>query len=429
MLRDAKYVADRSLATALFLALKLGRPLFLEGEAGVGKTEIGKVLSESLGRRLIRLQCYEGLDVSSAVYEWNYAMQMIDIRIAEAAGEQDRSRIEKGIFSERFLIERPLLQALKPDASGNPPILLIDELDRTDEPFEAFLLEVLSDFQVTIPEIGTVAAQKPPIVIITSNRTREIHDAIKRRCFYFWVDYPNAARELEILRTKVPDAAEALSNQVVAFVQHLRNRDLFKLPGVAETIDWTNALIQLDRIDLDPETVNASLGILLKYQDDIEKMQGSEAAGILDEVKAGGGPVAAPRVETRMAETTPGMQLLKRLEGNKLAPNIMHFGRVLRAAGMPVGPGKIIDAAKAVVAVGIGGRSDFYWALHAVFVNRRDQHELFDQAFPRLLERPQAARTDDGHSPSPGRCRRTAGARGTTHAPAAGCAESVGGRP
>ncbi len=290
MLRDAEYVADRSLATALFLALKLGRPLFLEGEAGVGKTEIGKVLSESLGRRLIRLQCYEGLDVSSAVYEWNYAMQMIDIRIAEAAGERDRSRIEEGVFSERFLIERPLLQALKPDASGNPPVLLIDELDRTDEPFEAFLLEVLSDFQVTIPEIGTVAARRPPIVIITSNRTREIHDAIKRRCFYFWVDYPNAARELEILKTKVPDAAEALSNQVVAFVQRLRDRDLFKLPGVAETIDWTNALIQLDRIDLDPETVNASLGILLKYQDDIEKMQGSEAARILDEVKAGAGP-------------------------------------------------------------------------------------------------------------------------------------------
>ena len=287
ILRDGNYVADRSLSTALYLALKLGRPLFLEGEAGVGKTEIGKVLSESLGRRLIRLQCYEGLDVASAVYEWNYSMQMIDIRIAEASGQGDRERIEEDIFSERFLIKRPLLQALEEDASGEPPVLLIDELDRTDEPFEAFLLEVLSDFQVTIPEIGTVKAKKPPIVIITSNRTREIHDAIKRRCFYFWVDYPDARRELEILKVKVPDAPEKLTQQVVDFVQHLRNRDLFKLPGVAETIDWTNALIQLDRIDLDPETVNSSLGVLLKYQDDIEKIQGSEAAQILEEVKAG----------------------------------------------------------------------------------------------------------------------------------------------
>lgn len=287
MLRGGNYVADRSLSTALYLALKLGRPLFLEGEAGVGKTEIGKVLSESLGRRLIRLQCYEGLDVSSAVYEWNYSMQMIDIRISEAAGQQDRERIEDDIFSERFLIKRPLLQALEADETGEPPVLLIDELDRTDEPFEAFLLEILSDFQVTIPEIGTVKAAKPPIVIITSNRTREIHDAIKRRCFYFWVDYPNAQRELEILKVKVPDAPEKLTQQVVDFVQHLRNRDLFKLPGVAETIDWTNALIQLDKIDLDPETVNSSLGVLLKYQDDIEKIQGTEAAQILDEVKAG----------------------------------------------------------------------------------------------------------------------------------------------
>ena len=285
MLRDANYVADRSLATALFLSLELGRPLFLEGEAGVGKTEIGKVLSQSLGRKLIRLQCYEGLDVASAVYEWNYPLQMIDIRIAEATGERDREQLEHGIFSERFLIKRPLLQALETDSA--PPVLLIDELDRTDEPFEAFLLEVLSDFQVTIPEIGTVHADEPPIVIITSNRTREIHDAIKRRCFYFWVDYPDAERELEILKVRVPGAAASLSRQVVAFVQELRNRDLFKLPGVAETIDWTNALIQLDRIDLDPETVNSSLGVLLKYQDDIQKIQGSEAARILDEVKAG----------------------------------------------------------------------------------------------------------------------------------------------
>ncbi len=287
MLRSANYVADRSLATALFLSLRLGRPLFLEGEAGVGKTEIGNVLSRTLGRRLIRLQCYEGLDVSSAVYEWNYAMQMIDIRIAEATGKQDREQIEDGIFSERFLIKRPLLQALKEDSPGRPPVLLIDELDRTDEPFEAFLLEVLSDFQVTIPEIGTVQAAEPPVVVITSNRTREIHDAIKRRCFYFWVDYPDAARELEILKLKVPDAAEELSRQVVAFVQQLRSRELFKLPGVAETIDWTNALLQLDKIDLDPETVNSSLGVLLKYQDDIEKIRGSEAARILDEVRTG----------------------------------------------------------------------------------------------------------------------------------------------
>ncbi len=292
MLRGANYVADRSLATALFLSLKLGRPLFLEGEAGVGKTEIGKVLSQSLGYRLIRLQCYEGLDVASAVYEWNYSRQMIDIRIAEAAGEHDRERIEQGVFSRRFLIRRPLLQALESDESGLPPVLLIDELDRTDEPFEAFLLEVLSDFQVTIPEIGTVSADQTPIVIITSNRTREIHDAIKRRCFYFWVDYPDAARELEILKVKVPGVAETLSSQVVSFVQELRRQDLFKLPGVAETIDWTNALIQLDRIDLDPETVNSSLGVLLKYQDDIEKMQGTEAAKILENVKAGIAAVA-----------------------------------------------------------------------------------------------------------------------------------------
>ena len=287
LLAGGNYVADRSLATALYLALKLERPLFLEGEAGVGKTEIGKVLSEALDRRLIRLQCYEGLDVASAVYEWNYSLQMIDIRIAEATGDRDRERIEEGIFSERFLIKRPLLQSLEPDMTGRPPVLLIDELDRTDEPFEAFLLEVLSDFQVTIPEIGTVTAARPPIVVITSNRTREIHDAIKRRCFYYWVDYPDAGRELEILNVKAPGVDRRLSEQVVAFVQRLRGMDLFKLPGVAETIDWTNALVQLDKIDLDPETVNASIGVLLKYQDDIAKIRGSEAAAILDEVKAG----------------------------------------------------------------------------------------------------------------------------------------------
>jgi MoxR-like ATPase len=286
VLSDGKYVADRSLATALFLALKLGRPLFLEGEAGVGKTEIAKVLSNTLGRRLIRLQCYEGLDVSSAVYEWNYSRQMIDIRISEAAGDRNREQIETDIFSEQFLIKRPLLQALETDETGLPPVLLIDELDRTDEPFEAFLLEVLSDFQVTIPEIGTVTAEKPPVVIITSNRSREIHDAIKRRCFYYWVDYPDAEREFEILSVKVPEAEAELSKQIVAFVQRLRSMDLFKLPGVAETIDWTNALVQLDKIDLDPQTVNDTLGTLLKYQDDIEKIKGSEAANLLNQVKA-----------------------------------------------------------------------------------------------------------------------------------------------
>ncbi len=284
LLRAGNYIADRSLATAVFLALKLDRPLFLEGEAGVGKTEIGKVLAEALGRRLIRLQCYEGLDVSSAVYEWNYARQMIEIRLAEAAGETDRDQLGHDIFSESFLIKRPLMQALEGDAAG-PPVLLIDELDRADEPFEAFLLEVLSDFQITIPEIGTVKAEAPPVVVITSNRTREIHDALKRRCFYYWVDYPDAERELEILRVKAPGASAELSRQVVAFVQALRKRDLFKLPGVAETIDWTDALSQLDVIALDPESIDSTLGTLLKYQDDIARIRGSEAIAILDQVK------------------------------------------------------------------------------------------------------------------------------------------------
>src|SRR5690348_10527310 len=284
MLGRADYVADRSLATAVHLALHLKRPLFLEGEAGVGKTEIAKVLSTSLKRRLIRLQCYEGLDVASAVYEWDYARQMIEIRLAEA-GEEDRSEIEGTIFSDRFLIKRPLLQALEPELEG-PPVLLIDELDRTDEPFEAYLLELLSDFQVTIPEIGTVRAEHPPIVVITSNRTREIHDALKRRCFYFWVDYPKAERELEILRVKAPNAAEALSREIVAFVQKLRaTNDLFKLPGVAETIDWAHALTQLDVLALTPEAINDTLGVLLKYQDDIAKIQGSEAQRLLTQVK------------------------------------------------------------------------------------------------------------------------------------------------
>lgn len=284
LLGRGRYVADRSLATALFLALKLRRPLFLEGEAGVGKTEIAKVLSETLGRRLVRLQCYEGLDVASAVYEWNYSRQMVEIRLAEAAGDQSRESLGSDIYSERFLIRRPLLQALEADAAG-APVLLIDELDRTDEPFEAYLLEVLSDFQITIPELGTIKAAEPPLVVITSNRTREIHDALKRRCFYYWVDYPNAARELEILRVKVPGAAEELSRQIVGFVQKLRKTDLFKLPGIAETIDWTEALLQLDQVTLDPKAVDDTLGVLLKYQDDIARIRGSEAATLLQQVK------------------------------------------------------------------------------------------------------------------------------------------------
>jgi MoxR-like ATPase len=284
LLASADYVADRSLATAVHLSLHLKRPLFLEGEAGVGKTEIAKVLASALKRRLIRLQCYEGLDVSSAVYEWDYARQMIEIRLAEAA-EEDRGEIESTIFSERFLIKRPLLQALEPELAG-APVLLIDELDRTDEPFEAYLLELLSDFQVTIPEIGTIRAQQPPIVVITSNRTREIHDALKRRCFYYWIDYPNAEREMEILRRKAPHASAALSRQVVEFVQKLRKMDLFKLPGIAETIDWTEALMQLDVLELAPQAINDTLGVLLKYQDDIARIQGSEAARLLDQVKA-----------------------------------------------------------------------------------------------------------------------------------------------
>jgi MoxR-like ATPase len=285
LLGKGDYVADRSLATALYLALKLGRPLFLEGEAGVGKTEIARVLAATLERPLIRLQCYEGLDVSAAVYEWNYARQMVEIRLSEAMGDRDRDVLESDIFADRFLIRRPLLQALEKSPDG-PPVLLIDELDRTDEPFEAFLLEVLADFQITIPEIGTIKAEEPPIVVITSNRTREIHDAIKRRCFYYWVDYPDAARELAILKIKAPEAPAALSAEIVGFVQKLRGQDLFKLPGVAETIDWAHALTQLDCLALEPEIINNTLGTLLKYQDDIGKIQGSEAGRILADVKA-----------------------------------------------------------------------------------------------------------------------------------------------
>jgi MoxR-like ATPase len=285
LLAKADYIADRSLATVLYLSLRMGRPLFVEGEAGVGKTEIAKVLAATLGRRLIRLQCYEGLDVSSAVYEWNYGAQMIAIRLAEAEGEGDRARIEHDVFSERFLIKRPLLQALEP-ASEGPPVLLIDEIDRTDEAFEAFLLEVLADFQVTVPELGTVKAEHPPIVLVTSNRTREVHDALKRRCLYHWIGYPNAERELKILRAKMPGIAKKLSEQVVAFVQGLRKENLFKSPGVAETLDWAGALTELDVVALDPATVSDTLGALLKYQDDIARLDGTKVKALLDEVKS-----------------------------------------------------------------------------------------------------------------------------------------------
>jgi MoxR-like ATPase len=285
LLSGADYLADRSLATVLFLALRMGRPLFLEGEAGVGKTEIAKVLAETLGRRLIRLQCYEGLDVASAVYEWNYAAQMIAIRLAEAGGTGDRERVSEDVFSERFLIKRPLLQALEPDTAG-APVLLIDEIDRADEAFEAFLLEVLADFQVTVPELGTVKADHPPIVVITSNRTREVHDALKRRCLYHWVGYPSAERELSIVHAKVPGIADRLSREVVHFVQALRKEDLFKAPGVAETLDWASALSELDVVALDPATVSDTLGVLLKYQDDIARLEGTKAKEMLDQVRA-----------------------------------------------------------------------------------------------------------------------------------------------
>ena len=283
LLLSRDYVADRALTTAVYLALKLQRPLFIEGEPGTGKTEIAKVLASALGAELIRLQCYEGLDVNVAAYEWNYARQMLEIRLGEAAGDS-REKIAANLFSQEFLIARPLLRALEPHPT--PPVLLIDELDRTDEPFEAYLLEVLSDFQITIPEWKTVTAARPPIVVITSNRTREIHDAVKRRCLYHWVDYPDAAREFAIVRRKVPDAGEALSKQIVAFVQALRQLDLYKLPGLSETIEWGRALLALDALALDPQTIDDTLGVLLKYQDDIARVRGSEAARLLETVAA-----------------------------------------------------------------------------------------------------------------------------------------------
>jgi MoxR-like ATPase len=282
LLARGDYVAPRSLATVAYLALALQKPLLLEGEAGVGKTEIAKVLAKGLGRSLIRLQCYDGLDLAGAVYEWDYARQMIELRIAESAGETDKERLSGGIFSERFLLKRPLLQALEPGVNGLPPVLLIDELDRADEPFEAFLLELLSDFQISIPELGTVKAEAPPIVVITSNRTREVHDALRRRCLYHWVDYPDEAAELSILRRKVPEAADRLARQVVQFVQLLRREELFKIPGVAETLDWARALAALQSARLEPANVDATLGAVVKYQDDLEKLRG----GVRDKILA-----------------------------------------------------------------------------------------------------------------------------------------------
>ena len=283
-LQKQNYICDRSLATTIFLALKMGRPVFLEGEAGVGKTEVAKVLAAMLDTELIRLQCYEGLDVHNAVYEWNYVRQMLHIRLLEAAGGKDEKQIQHEIFGPEFLIQRPLLQAIKGEAKA--PVLLIDELDRADEEFEAFLLELLSDFQITIPEIGTITAKKPPVVIITSNRTREIHDALKRRCLYFWIDYPSAEKEYEIVIAKVPDIAEKLAHEIVTFVQELRTMDLYKLPGVAETLDWSSALLTLSETELKPELIDDTLGTLLKYQDDIAKVKGHEAAKIVEKIRA-----------------------------------------------------------------------------------------------------------------------------------------------
>lgn len=287
LLSRQDYVADRRLATAVFLALKLGRPLFLEGEAGVGKTEIAKVLAAGLGKRLVRLQCYEGLDTAAAVYEWNYPRQMIEIRLAEAAGNIERGQLAHDIFTTRFLLKRPLLEALAP-CDGVAPVLLIDELDRSDEPFEAYLLEVLAEYQVTIPELGPIRAASPPIVVVTSNRTREIHDAIKRRCLYHWVDYPDAPRELAIVRRKCPRASESLARELVAFTQRLRKLDLFKSPGVAETLDWAEALVALDRVALDPQTVTDTIGVLLKYQDDVGALTPEVVGRLVTGVQAEG---------------------------------------------------------------------------------------------------------------------------------------------
>jgi len=279
-LDDHHYIANRSLATSIFLSLKMEKPIFLEGEPGVGKTEIGKVLAQVLDTNLIRLQCYEGLDVHNAIYEWNYSRQILQIRMMEAEGQKDKEKISKEIFGSEFLIKRPLYQAIDYDGD-NPPVLLIDELDRADEEFEAFLLEILSDFQISIPEIGTIKTEKPPVVVITSNRTREIHDALKRRCLYHWIEYPSAEQELEIVRRKIPEINDTLGKQVVAFVQAVRQKDFYKLPGIAETLDWANALMKLGTTELSTEITSDTLGALLKYQDDIEKMDGDTTYGLV----------------------------------------------------------------------------------------------------------------------------------------------------
>ncbi len=286
LLARGNYLASEALATSVFLALKLRRPLLLEGEAGVGKTEVAKVLAEVLGRPLVRLQCYEGLDLSAAAYEWNYSRQLLHIRAAEAAGAKNTEALERDLYTEDYLLKRPLLRALELSAEGKVPVLLIDELDRADEPFEAFLLEILADYQISIPELGTIRAKQPPITVITSNRTREVHDAVRRRCFYCWIDYPSFNREREILALKLPHAPAQLTDQVVAFVQSIRQMDLYKNPGIAETINWAQALTSLDCVALDLESVNSTLGTLLKYQDDIARIQGSEAARLLEQVKS-----------------------------------------------------------------------------------------------------------------------------------------------
>ena len=437
LLKGGDYIADRSLATVLYLALKLGRPLFCEGEAGVGKTEIAKVLAATLKRPLIRLQCYEGLDVNSAVYEWNYSRQMIEIRLAEAQGVHDRGQLASDIFDERFLIRRPLLEALSPHPEG-APILLIDELDRTDEPFEAYLLEVLSDFQVTIPELGTIKAAQTPIVIITSNRTREIHDALKRRCFYHWVDYPDLKRELEILKVKAPGASERLSRQVVGFVQELRKLDLFKAPGVAESIDWATALSELNALDLDPKTINDTLGVLLKYQDDIQRLQGigsrrdpaqgevrhrrpaagvGHATGIPSAFRSARVEATSCRWRAGCSPRSLGARLRSRWEAlmdarspgtperrhGMLANNIVHFARTLRTAGLRVGPGQVLRAVEAVEAAGLQeARRLLLDAALGVREPPRPARDL-RPGVPRLLAQSAAPREDDGDAAAVGR--------------------------
>ena len=281
LLRDQVYISDRALAVPVFLAMKLRRPLFLEGEAGVGKTEIARALAHGLGTNLIRLQCYEGLDINQAVYEWNHTRQVLEIRLMEASGDIDRDAANADLFSEKFLVKRPLLQAIDA-AEEKPPVLLIDELDRSDEEFEGFLLELLSDYQITIPELGTYKAAHPPIVIITSNRTREIHDALKRRCLYYWVDYPDYQKELQIITARIPEAPRKLAEQVTAFIQEMRETELFKIPGVSETLDWLSALLALNQTELDPAVIDDTLGMMLKYQDDIESVKGEPVRAMME---------------------------------------------------------------------------------------------------------------------------------------------------